>query len=1222
MKQAIDIREILQNRIMVLDGAMGTLIQEYDLPEEDFRGERFADWKIDLKGNYEALNLTKPEIIREIHTRYLEAGADIIETNTFNANDISLAGYGMAEYSAEINRAAAEQARRAVTEFSRIEGGTHRFVAGIMGPTGKTASISPDVEDPGFRAVDFDLLVGAYSIQAGALLEGGVDLLLIETVFDTLNAKAAIYAIREVFDQLGKSVPVMISVTISDASGRTLSGQTIEAFLNSVSHMNFLSVGINCGLGAKQIRPYLEELSAMAPFFVSVHPNAGLPDELGRYHQPPEVMAAEMKSFADRKLANIIGGCCGTTPDHIRHFSELVKGATVRKIPQRGHRLKISGLEPLTVFEGSNFINVGERTNVSGSMKFARLIREKKYERALSVAFDQVRGGAQVLDVNLDDAMLDSQNEMRKFLNLISSEPEIARAPVMIDSSEWKVLETGLKCLQGKPIVNSVSLRGGEDKLIELAGKIRRYGAALVVMASDEKGQAVTYRRKIEICQRAYDVLTNKIDFPPEDIIMDPNILTIGTGIKEHNNYAVDYIRAVKWMKKNLPHVLVSGGVSNLSFAFRGNNLVREAMHSVFLYHAVNAGMDMGIVNPGMLQIYDEIPPDLLKLVEDLVLNRRPDATERLVAFAEQVKQVKMPEKEKDEWRKLPVEKRLSHALIRGITDYIDQDVLEAREALGRSLEVIEGPLMDGMKEVGDLFGSGKMFLPQVVKSARVMKKAFSTLFPFIEKEDELKGERKSAGKVLLATVKGDVHNIGKNIVEVVLSCNNYQVIDLGVMVPTEKILQSAEAEKVDIIGLSGLITPSLQEMVHVAAEMQKRKVKIPLLIGGATTSKEHSAVKIEPEYEHPVIHVKDASRIVPVVSRLLSEDKQALVNEIREEYRKIRERYQPDRFGNDYVSLEEARRNRGRFEFSNSVIHRPSFTGSRHFIDYPLEEIRKYMDWTGFFRSWRIRGRYPEIFDDREKGDEARRLFDEANLMLDKIVSERRLTANSAIGFYPCNSRMDDIVLTVDPSQETVTLNFLRNQRRKREGRHNLCLSDFVAPEGLDLVDYIGLFVVTAGVGLDKWIEEDGSEKDDYHSIMMRMLADTLAEAFAELIHERVRKEYWGYSADEKLDIEDILKQRYRGIRPAPGYPVCPEHSEKKKIFDLLDAEKSTGCVLTENFAMSPAASVCGYYFAHPDSKYFMVGGIGKDQVEDYVKRKGLKTKEVERLLSVNLNY
>lgn len=1210
------LKRLLKEKILLLDGAMGTLIQQYQLNESDFRGERFFDWKTDIKGNNEVLNLTQAELIKNIHTRYLEAGADIIETNTFNANRISLADYEMQDYAFEINKKAAQLARKAVNDFVDKDIKPH-FVAGVLGPANKTASMSPDVNNPAYRAVTFDDLVLAYAEQTRGLTEGGVDILLVETVFDTLNAKAALFAIQQVFEEKKLDLPVMISVTITDASGRTLSGQTIEAFLNSVSHVDLLSIGINCALGAKEMKPYLQELSTKAPFYVSAHPNAGLPNQLGEYDQSAAMMAAEMKDFLDEKLVNIIGGCCGTTPEHIRQFAKMSANAEIREIPKKNPHLRISGLEPLTIFSGSNFINIGERTNVSGSRKFARLIREKKYEETLSVAYDQVGGGAQVLDINMDDAMLDSENEMTTFLNLISSEPEIARIPVMIDSSKWPVIEAGLKCCQGKPIVNSISLKEGEQEFLEHAAIIKKYGAAVVVMAFDEEGQAVSFERKTAICKRAYQLLTEKTDFPPEDIIFDPNILTVATGMEEHNNYAVDYIKSIQWIKENLPHALVSGGVSNLSFSFRGNNVIREAMHTAFLFHAIQAGMDMGIVNPTMLQIYDEIPGDLLQLVEDVILNRRKDATERLIVFAEKVKDKSTQKVKEDKWRSLAVNERLTHALIKGITDHIESDVLEARKNFDLSLQVIEGPLMDGMNTVGDLFGSGKMFLPQVVKSARVMKKAVAVLLPYIEEEMKKSGKRKTAGKVLLATVKGDVHDIGKNIVGVVLSCNNYEVMDLGVMVPVQKILDTAKKENVDIIGLSGLITPSLEEMVHVASEMQKQGFKTPLLIGGATTSKIHTAVKIAPQYEATVLHVKDASRAVPVVSRLLSEGKKEFCGQIHKEYEAIKSKYETKQTEAQYISLAEARENKARLNFDQSVISSPSFTGNQYFNDYSLNEIRKYIDWTFFFHSWRINGKYPKIFEDPVKGKEAKKLFTDANKMLDLIIEEKRLEANAAIGFYPCYSKIDDIVI----KDNGITLNFLRNQQTKEQGIPNLCLADFIAPEKYAYNDYIGFFAVTTGKGLEKWVERYESDNDDYNAIMMKILADRLAEAFAELMHEKVRKELWAYAKEEKLSLESIHKEEYQGIRPAPGYPACPEHSEKRKIFDILNAEEKTGCRLTENYAMYPAASVSGYYFAHPDAQYFNVGKIGRDQVEDYGNRKSMSVGEVERLLNVNMS-
>ena len=1224
MKDKSKIYKELQKRVLLLDGAMGTMIQRCKLEEKDYRGKRFKDWQKLLKGNNDLLSITRPDIIKDIHEQYLQAGADIIETNTFNANRISMHDYGMEELVREMNYESAILARDAADRFSSITPSKIRFVAGSLGPTNKTASISPDVNDPGYRSVTFDELKNVYQEQTEALLEGGVDLLLIETVFDTLNAKAAIYAIQEVFDSSGYKVPVMISVTISDLSGRTLSGQTIEAFLNSVSHMEFLSIGLNCGMGAKEMRPYLEEISRKTPHFVSVYPNAGLPNQFGEYDESPETMSSFLEEFLDNRYANIIGGCCGTTPEHIKMFSIIAENAEVRIPPKPNSQLKVCGLEPLKVFPGSNFINIGERTNVSGSIKFSKMIREKKYENALSVALNQVRNGAQILDVNLDDAMLDSEKEMVKFLNLIASEPEIARLPIMIDSSKWAVLEAGLKCIQGKAIVNSISLKEGEEKFIEQAKKIHRYGAALIVMAFDEMGQATTYKRKIEICERAYWILIKKLNFPPEDIIFDPNILTVGTGIEEHNNYAVDFIKATKWIKENLPQIRVSGGISNLSFSFRGNNAVRRAMHSAFLYHAINAGLDMGIVNPGMLQIYDHISEQLLKLVEDVILNRRKDATERLISFAENLKENKKTKKTEDEWRKLPVGKRLSYALIKGITDYIDDDINEALKRGEKALQVIKGPLMNGMNEVGDLFGSGKMFLPQVVKSARVMKKAVTKLSPYLEAEMHASGQVKHSGKILLATVKGDVHDVGKNILGVVLACNNYKIIDLGVMVTAEKILDEAVSNDVDIIGLSGLITPSLEEMVHVAREMERRGMDIPLLIGGATTSKIHTAVKINPEYSHPVIYVRDASKSIPVVNDLLSEKKELIVRKTQQEYKKLKERYEYDQLTSEYLTLDQARKNSAKLDFKVASITSPSFLGNKVLNDYPLDEIRKYIDWTFFFHTWNLYGKYPLIFDDPVKGNDALKLFNDANKLLDKIIERKMLTARGVIGFYNCYSQQDDIFVFRDNNRNdpTCIFHFLRNQQKKKRGTPNLSLADFIASCDSGIADYSGGFALSCGIGIEKWKVTFEMENDDYNNIMLKALADRLTEAFSELIHERVRKEFWGYAKNEQLDLVDIFKKRYCGIRPAPGYPACPEHSEKRILFDLLEVEKNTGIKLTENFAMYPAASICGFYFSHPDARYFNIGKIGKDQVVDYSKRKNLEIKEVERLLNVNLNY
>ena len=1219
------INKELANRILVLDGAMGTMIQNYKLDEKEYRGSRFADYPYDLKGNNDLLSITQPGIIQEIHEKYLEAGADIIETNTFNANRISLADYHMEDLSYEINLVSARIAKKTTIKFTEKNRNKPRFVAGSMGPTNKTASLSPDVNNPGFRAVSYDDLYEAYKEQANGLIDGGVDILLIETIFDTLNAKAAMMAVKDAMREKGINIPVMVSGTITDASGRTLSGQTTEAFLNSVSHLDLLAVGLNCALGAKDLRPYLEELSEKAPYYVSVHPNAGLPNQFGEYDETPEIMARQLKDFLDHGFANIIGGCCGTTPDHIREFVKLAGQADPRKKPENKHNLKLSGLEPLIVFEGSNFINIGERTNVSGSIKFARLIREEKYEEALSVARQQVENGAQVIDINMDDAMLDAESVMVEFLNLIASEPDIARVPIMIDSSKWSVIEAGLKCIQGKAIVNSISLKEGEDEFIKRASKIRDYGAATVVMAFDEKGQAASFERKIEICKRAYDILTSEVNFPPEDIIFDPNILTVATGMDEHNNYAVDFINAVKWIKKNLPYAKVSGGISNLSFSFRGNNVVREAMHSAFLYHAINAGLDMGIVNAGMLQVYDEIPKDLLKLVEDVILNRRKDATERLIAYAEKVKDSKEEVIKIDAWRNEPVQERLKHALVKGIVDYIEDDVEEARNNYSRSLEVIEGPLMDGMNTVGDLFGSGKMFLPQVVKSARVMKKAVSRLLPYIEEEQGKDGKIKSAGKIVMATVKGDVHDIGKNIVGVVLACNNFEVIDLGVMVPAEKILQAAIDEKADLLGLSGLITPSLEEMVHVAKEMQRTGMNIPLLIGGATTSEIHTAVKIAPNYSAPVIHVRDASKSVNVSASLISdEQKKSYADFVKTKYQKIKIEHDAKKKSNSFISYTEAVKNKLRIQWSENDIVKPAFLGNKFFYSYPLVDIRKYIDWTFFFHAWKINGKYPAIFDDPVKGDEAKKLFDNANQLLDQIVDEKMLKANGVVGFYPANSIGEDIEIYADNSRsETLAIfRFLRNQQQKSGNLPNLSLADFIAPRESGINDYLGGFAVTAGKGLEQWTEKFEKELDDYNSILIKVLADRLAEAFAELLHERVRKEFWGYAKGENLKPEDLLKEKYKGIRPAPGYPACPDHSEKRVLFDLLEAEQKPGIKLTENFAMYPAASVSGYYFAHPLSQYFNVGKIGKDQAEDYARRKKVNLAQIEKWLNVNLNY
>ena len=1216
-----DIKKLLETRILVLDGAMGTMIQRYKLEEKDYRGERFKDVTILQKGNNDILCLTQPQIIQNIHEEYLEAGADIIETNTFNGTRVSQSDYGLEAFVPEINREAARIARKAADKFTLANPEKPRYVAGAMGPTNKTASMSPEVGDPGFRNISFDELYDNYYEQAAALLEGGADILLIETVFDTLNAKAALMAVNDLMKSKGKKIPVMVSGTISDNSGRTLSGQTLEAFLTSVSHIDLLSVGLNCSLGAEQLRPHLAELSKKAPFPVSVYPNAGLPNQFGEYDETPEVMGNHIKDFLDNKFVNIVGGCCGTTPDHIRKIAQEAALAQRRQIPKPQHVTELSGLEPVVISKQRNFVNIGERTNVSGSRKFARLIREGKYEEALSIARHQVEGGAQVLDVSMDDGMLDAEKEMVKFLHMLASEPEIARLPIMIDSSKWEVIEAGLKCVQGKGIVNSLSLKTGEEDFLQKAEKVKNYGAALVVMAFDEKGQAANYEEKIAICKRAYDLLVNKINFPPEDIIFDPNILAIGTGIQEHNNYAVDYIKAVKWIKENLPYAKVSGGVSNLSFAFRGNNLVREAMNSVFLYHAIKAGMDMGIVNPGMLQVYDEIPEDLRNLVEDVVLNRRKDATERLLMYAETIKDKGSAKEEKQqEWRTLPVEERLKHALIKGITDFLEEDVEEARQHANRALDVIEQTLMAGMNVVGDLFGDGKMFLPQVVKSARVMKQAVSYLLPYIEAE-KLETDNSTSGKILLATVKGDVHDIGKNIVGVVLSCNNYEVIDLGVMVPAEKILEMAEKENADIIGLSGLITPSLEEMVYVAKEMKRKNLNLPLLIGGATTSPIHTAVKIKPEFDEPVIHVKDASKVINVVNKLLSPvDRKVYLESIEEEYKKLRDKHLSNQSQKRYIPFSRAQANRFKSEWNEKVIDNPAFTGVKVFDDYPLEEIRKYIDWTFFFHAWKLNGRYPEILEDPVKGSEAKKLLDDANKMLDAIIHNQWLKANAVFGIFSAAAVGESVEVYNGKGDKIDDFHFLRNQEEKEEGVPNLSLSDFIAPKETGLKDYIGAFAVTAGLGIEKHLEAFVAQNDDYSAIMLKVLADRLAEALAELLHYRVRKEFWGYAASENLTVKEIIREKYRGIRPAPGYPACPEHSEKRTIFNLLDVEQNAGISLTESYAMYPAASVSGYYFAYPQAKYFAVGKILPDQIEDYAKRKNLTVEEVRKLLNVNI--
>jgi len=1232
----MSIREELEKRILIIDGAMGTMIQRYTLTEEDFRGERFADHPCDVKGNNDLLNITRPDIIKAIHLEYLKAGADIIETNTFSTQRISMADYQMEDLSYEMSFEGARVAKEAVAEFMAANPDRKCFVAGAIGPTNRTLSMSPNVNDPGYRAVYFDELEEAYYEQVRGLVDGGSDVLLIETIFDTLNAKVAIVAIKKYEEVIGRKLEIMISGTITDASGRTLSGQTAEAFLNSVMHANPLSIGFNCALGAKEMRPHIEELAAKAGCYVSAYPNAGLPNEFGAYDEMPHETAHLVDDFIASGFVNIVGGCCGTTPEHIGCIAEKAKKAGPRKIPTIEPYMRLSGLEPVTITPESIFVNIGERTNITGSPKFSKLILGGDYEAALAVALQQVEGGAQVIDVNMDEGMLDSEAAMTKFLNLIASEPDIAKLPIMVDSSKWSVIENGLKCLQGKGIVNSISLKEGEEKFKESARKIMQYGAAVVVMAFDEQGQADNFERRKEICKRSYDILVNEIGFPAQDIIFDPNILTVATGLEEHNNYAVDFINATRWIKQNLPHAKVSGGVSNISFSFRGNNTVREAMHSAFLYHAIQAGLDMGIVNAGMLEVYQEIPPELLERVEDVLLNRRDDATERLVEYADTIKSKGKEIVRDEEWRKGTVEERLSHSLVKGIVEYLDDDVEEARQQYARPIQVIEGPLMDGMNIVGDLFGAGKMFLPQVVKSARVMKKAVAYLLPFIEQEkldNPDQDQNSSAGKVLMATVKGDVHDIGKNIVGVVLACNNFEIVDMGVMVPAQDIIKKAKEINADIIGLSGLITPSLDEMVHFAKEMEREGFTIPLIIGGATTSRIHAAVKVAPNYSGPAIHVLDASRSVTVCSTLMNpETKDEYVAGIRAEYDKAREAHLNKRSDKRFKTLEEARTDKFQIDL-DKVVNAPTFTGTRVFEDYPLDELVPYIDWTPFFHTWELRGSYPKIFDDKNVGDEAKKLFNDAKELLNKVVNEKLLTAKGVIGFWPANSVGDDIELRVEsaelgdaqlqtPNFKPFTIHTLRQQAEKMAGEPYYALSDFVAPKESGIQDYFGGFAVTTGIGIDVLVEEFEKNHDDYNSIMIKALADRLAEAFAERMHERVRKEYWGYAKDENLSNQELIKEEYAGIRPAPGYPACPEHTEKGTLFNLLDAENKIGLRLTESYAMYPTAAVSGFYFAHPQSRYFGLGKITKEQIEDYATRKGMSVEEAEKWLSPNLAY
>ncbi len=1219
-----NIRDEIKKRILILDGAMGTMIQEYKLDEAGYRGEAFKNHPHDLKGNNDLLVITQPALIEKIHNAYLEAGADIIETNTFNCNAFSMADYHLEGEIRRLNIEAAKVARRAVDAWTKKTPDKPRFVAGSIGPTGRTASISPNVNDPGFRAVTFDQLVQIYSEQILALIEGGVDVLLMETVFDTLNCKAALYAAMECFEKLGKKLPIMVSGTITDRSGRTLSGQTAEAFLNSVSHADLFSIGLNCALGAEEMRPHVEELSRLTTSYVSAYPNAGLPNQFGEYDQTPEYMARIVREFAQSGLVNILGGCCGTTPLHIKAIADAVKGLAPRKIPQVPAYTRLSGLEPLTIRPESNFINIGERTNITGSPLFSKAILAGNYEDALKIAKQQVESGASIIDVNVDEGLIDSEAVMTRFLNLVSSEPDICKVPIMIDSSKWSVIEAGLKCLQGKSVVNSISLKEGEESFVEKAKKIRRFGAAAVVMAFDEKGQADTTERKVEIFKRSYKILTEKAGFPPQDIFFDPNVLTIGTGMEEHNTYAISFIEACRRVKNEYPQVHVTGGVSNISFSFRGNNPVREAIHACFLYHAIKAGLDTGIVNPGLLTVYEEVPKDLMELAEDLVLNRKPDATERMLEYSEKTKGVKKSAAKEQEWRKKSVQERLSHALVNGIADFIEGDVEEARQQYARPLEVIEGPLMDGMKIVGEWFGDGKMFLPQVVKSARVMKKAVAVLTPYIELEK--KGSGRSAGKILMATVKGDVHDIGKNIVGVVLGCNNYEITDLGVMVPLEKILAEAEAHKVDAIGLSGLITPSLDEMIYVAQEMERRKLKLPLLIGGATTSVIHTAVKIDPVYSGPVVHVLDASRSVNVVSSLLSaEQKEGFVRRKKTDYEEIRAEHAHKRQKIQYATLDEARANKFKIDWKKTPPLKPAMTGIKVFKDYDLETISRNIDWTPFFLTWELKGKYPDILQHPEMGKPAKQLFDDAQSLLKRVISEKWLRAQAAIGIFPANTvGHDDVELYTDDTRKKVltTFRMLRQQSKKGEGQPNLCLSDFVAPKETGLADYMGLFVSTAGIGIDEHVKAFEKKHDDYNSILLKALADRLAEAFAEHLHQRVRKEFWGYAPGENATNEDLIRQKYTGIRPAPGYPACPDHSEKPLLFKILEAEKNAGVHLTENFAMLPASAVSGYYFSHPESSYFAVGRIEKDQAEDYARRKAVNLEQIEKWLSPNLAY
>ena len=1213
------IKSLTSQRILILDGAMGTQLQRYNLSEGDFRGERFANHPKNLKGNNDILSLTRPDVVEEIHRAYLEAGADIIETNTFNATSIAQSDYGTEHLVFEINREAAQIARKAADEFTAANPDEPRFVAGSMGPTNRTASISPDVNNPAYRAVTFDTLANAYKEQALGLIEGGADILLIETVFDTLNAKAALFAIEQAASEKKTDIPVMISGTITDASGRTLAGQTLRAFIESVSHYPLFSIGLNCAMGAEQLIPYIEELAANTEFLVSVHPNAGLPNEMGEYDQSAREMANLIERILAKGLLNIVGGCCGTSPEHIKHIAKVVEGYEPRTAPQLPKYTRLSGLELLEIRPDTNFVNIGERTNVAGSRKFARLIAENKYEEAIAVARQQVDGGAQVIDICMDDAIIDGERAMVTFLNYLASEPDICRVPFMIDSSRFSIIEAGLKCVQGKSIVNSISLKEGEEKFIEHARIIKSYGAAVVVMLFDESGQADNTERRIEIAQRSYKILTQKVGVNPCDIIIDPNVLAVGTGMKEHASYAVSFIESTKWIKENLPHAKVSGGVSNLSFAFRGNNTVREAIHSVFLYHAIKAGMDMAIVNPSQLQVYTEIEPKLLELTEDLVLNRRADATERLLIFAQNVKDEKIDSSKTLEWRSWPVAKRLEHGLVKGITEFINDDVNDALQAYSSALQIIEEPLMDGMKTVGELFGSGRMFLPQVVKSARVMKMAVGILEPIMEQEKQ----SVSRGKILLATVKGDVHDIGKNIVSVVLACNGFEVIDVGVMVPCEKIIETAISHKVDIIGLSGLITPSLDEMSHIASEMEQNQMQIPLMVGGATTSKLHTALKINNKYSGGVIHIKDASLASEVAVKLLSPKHKAIfLEQINNEYKHAIAKHMAK--STSLISLADARNNRLEFDGNQYQPKKPELLGVQTFSSYSLTELREYIDWTFFFHSWELKGKYPQILTDAIKGTEATKLFTDANALLDKIIEQKLLAANGVVAIVPAAAQGDDILVYEDESRKKVqhVLPQLRNQQPKAYGEPNLCLADFVAPATSGTPDWVGFFAVSAGFGTDKLANEYAAQGDDYNALMVKLLADRLAEAFAEVLHKKVRREVWGYAPNEDFGPNELLKEKYQGIRPAPGYPACPDHRQKATIFSILNAQENAKIQLTESMMMIPAAAVSGYYFSHPQSKYFNVGKIDQEQLDDYSQRMGRETIETEKFISNNIEH